>query len=634
MRLRKAALIATTALTQIMYSGPASSEQIQLDFRMMPDFLGSFSGELFNWYDDSASSGRFNGEVKDAYFLNPEISFIHDPYDGYGKFTVWTDLENNPFDNSSYRSADGFNGLTGARQVATNSSAQGLPLNSIRWYDTFTNNTADTVSVNLAFGGDLGSDNNTHVHSIDDGFINDGFVITGRGALGDSAKVNRHAVILHLVGNNQYALSEVSLLPIIPDSSPGYISGEEFGFGFPVIVAPGETVAIMNMNVLFISSDRSGATLLTAYENDVALARAFGSEITTQRLYVNSPVFTGLTADQVGAIINWDVVFDGSLPVVNAASSLAFSLHDNLHRSLRDRSGVVAGAPTCGVDENTGVGGNEPDCVNTGFVIGGLASGSEQFSLGEMQYTGSIAGFGLEHQFAPNFDGGIVVGQTWGSADIREVYSDISSSQNSIVPYLRWADDRRYEVFASLSYGRSDFSYIRTAGAGVASAVFEGTTFGANLEASTTFKGQSMDVSPFVGFSHQRLNVAGYDESGAGAANLSVPDYSVTRTDIYAGARLDTLLGAVGEDGEGLRGFAGAGIGVRLGSSGFIETAYQGSANMFQNTFENDREIYGIVEFGVTGELSETVSLEAVYNGNLGSNMHDHTASLSIRMSF
>ncbi len=250
---------------------------------------------------DSAIAGTSSiaGGVRDAQATD---NVVNDAYDGWGAIygtTTTNDAYNSPY-------ATPFNGLDAMRQTESYVAVPGLPANSIRWFDSFTNNTGSTITANIAFGGNLGSDNNTYVHA-----SGPGYVVTGQGAPGAGST---DPVIAHLYGNNEYAFSQTTTHFVNGDDNPYII--------FPLTVAPGQTVSIMNVDILFGDNARGTDPSGSVYAQDVALA------IQQAQLFVNSPVFDGLTVEQIQTLLNWSVVVDGSLPAAGAVTGLSQSMHD------------------------------------------------------------------------------------------------------------------------------------------------------------------------------------------------------------------------------------------------------------------------------------------------------------------
>lgn len=90
-----------------------------------------------------------------------------DAYDGWGALYGTSDPLT--YDGAKYATA--FNGLDATRQTEDYTVATALPTNAVRWFDSFTNNTGDAITANLAFGGNLGSDNSTTILGSGDGYI-------------------------------------------------------------------------------------------------------------------------------------------------------------------------------------------------------------------------------------------------------------------------------------------------------------------------------------------------------------------------------------------------------------------------------------------------------------------------------
>lgn len=109
-------------------------------------------------------------------------------------------------------------------------------------------------------------------------------------------------VILHVYGNKTDAMTT--------HFTPG--DGNPFIL-YPLTVAAGQTVSILNFDLLYGSTGRSADSDGSIYAADAAAALAAGA------LFVNSPIFDGLTVDQIATIINWNIDTEGTLAAAGAA---------------------------------------------------------------------------------------------------------------------------------------------------------------------------------------------------------------------------------------------------------------------------------------------------------------------------
>lgn len=607
-------LLSTTAIALLSLTAIAHAQQTPFTFTVcnVPDADDHCQGTGTSYVGvafDSALEGTSSiaGGLQEA-----GNSDVGDAYDGWGALYGTSDPAT--YDNAPY--ATPFNGLSGSRQTETDPTVTGMPDGSVRWFDSFTNETDSTITANIAFGGNLGSDSITYIHA-----TGDGYVVTGQGAPGGQSY---DPVILHLYGNNAYALTSVGVNVTNEDDNPFFV--------FPVSVAPGQTVAIMNVNVLYGSVGRGSDPDGSIYAADVLAAEAYG------QLFVNSPIFDGLTADQVATLINWNVSVDGSLPTAGASATLAFAAQDALGGMLSRNAFVSlrAAAPDATGRVSVSSSGGKVALASNGqtsaFLLKGLLGGNESFAEGVFDYDGYLLGAGIEHGFDNGLTAGVAVAKVDSDGTMSGVYPKVSASEFVFSPYFTWTAPADIEVFGRLFVSDGDFRYSRIAGAGTAFADYSGLTYGGTVEASKSFGQDGAGWSAFAGLSFARASMEGYEETGAGTANLTVPDYDVDRTDLYAGVRHVTKWTTA--NGSGLLGFVGAGLGTELSGNGSVVTTYTGSATPYLSTLDNGRDTYGLIEVGLSGQVSKNVSVDASYGARLGSDTENQSASLKIKMQF
>lgn len=565
------------------------------------------------------------GGVREAGATNDVVS---DAYDGWGAI-YGTTTTSNVYD-SPYGTA--FNGLAATRQTESYVAVPGLPANSIRWFDSFTNNTGSTISANIAFGGNLGSDANTYVHASGPGYF-----VTGQNAPGGYTD----PVIAHLYGNNDYAFSQTTTHFVNGDDNPYIV--------YPLTVAPGQTVSIMNVDILFGDNARTGSDE-AVYLQDVALATQ------QAQLFVNSPVFDGLTVQQLETLVNWDVLVDGRLPAAGAVTGLSQSMHDAFDGILnRDAviwtNGYYAPALATGALQYAAE--NAPGAKQDGaaalaneigerggkvavadadgtrsYIFGGYTTGSRDYSAGSLDFNGYLTGIGIEHNFASGLLVGVAGGYARGSGDIGGVYSDIDNKQYTVSPYARWQASTGTILDARISLSSESWTYSRTAGASTADADIDGSSFGARLGVAQPFDMSVATITPFANLSYLRTHVDSYTETGAGNANLDVPSYSVDHLEGFVGvsaARDWTMT-----NGGKLRAFVSAGIGDSFLGNDSVSTSYTSSPTSFVSDIDTQKGAFGRVEAGLSANLSQNLALTSSYGGQFGSGRNQNTISVGL----
>lgn len=562
---------------------------------------------------------------------------VNDAYDGWGAiYGAASYSGSNVGSITAYGTA--FNGLDAMRQTQSYVAVPELPANSVRWFDSFTNNTGSTITANIAFGGNLGSDSNTYIHA-----TGPGFVVTGQGAPGQSSP---DPVIAHLYGNNSYAFTQAEAHYAHSDDNPYIV--------FPVTVAPGQTVSIMNVNILFGDTERWDDADGALYAADVALAIQ-QSELATQQseLFINSPIFAGLTIEQIASLLNWGVQIDGSLPVAGSTAALSQRLHEAydgmLNRDAVWGSGngqIATGALQYAAEQDMagksdGAAALARSIGNAGgkvalsgfdgmrtFLFGGYTTGSQEFSAGDLDFSGYVAGLGVEQAVTPALLLGLAGGFGHGKGDVDGIYSDLDNRQFTLSPYARWQAPSGTVFDARLSVSRERWDYARAAGAATAEADIEGYSLGARIGASHAIETAWAKVTPFASLTYLNTHVDGYSETGAGLANLSVPSYSVDALQGLAGVGLarDWEL----QNGARLRGFASVAIGDSFLGDETITTSYTTSATPFLSQVETGQGVFGQVEAGFAWDVTPSLSLTSSYGGSFGADRNQHTLSLGL----
>ncbi len=636
MKFRTMALLATVSIAALSIpvdGARADQSVIQFSICQGPDSCGGTKGTSYigPGFDSAIlDSSSVAGGVSEAEATGGHG--VNDAYDGWGAIYGTTN-KSDPY-NSPY--ATSFNGLNAFRQTESYVAVPGLPANSIRWFDSFTNNTGSTITANIAFGGNLGSDSNTYIHA-----TGLGYVVTGQGAPGIQST---DPVIAHLYGNNNYAFTQTTV---------GFTNGNDNPYiVYPLTVAPGQTVSVMNLDILFGDNGRDDDPSGVLYAQDVALAAQ------QAQLFVNSPVFDGLTVQQLQTLINWNVFVDGSLPVAGAVAGLSQGLHEAFDGIL-NRDAVIwtngyyapqlatgalqyaaeadpnlkqdgAAALANAVGEAGGkVAVSSVDGTRS-FLFGGYTTGSQQFSAGDLNFNGYITGLGIEHTFASGLLVGVAGGYGYGSGDVGGIYSDVTNRQFTLSPYARWQASTGTILDARLSLSDESWKYSRTAGAGTANADIDGSSVGARLGIAQPFEMPVATITPFANVSYLHTSVEGYTETGAGSANLDVPSYSVDQLEAFAGvsASREWMLA----NGTKLRGFGSVGIGNNFLGDMSLTTTYTSSPTPFISQIETESGVFGRIEAGLSANITPDFSITSTYGGAFGKDRNQHTVNLGLSL--
>lgn len=499
-----------------------------------------------------------------------------------------------------------------------------------RWFDSFTNDTNQTVTSTIRFSGELASGANTRVS-----YSDAGFVITTDGSSSQPAS----PTIAHVYSDTTYA-NQVNVHAIDGDRN--------IYFDYNLTVAPGETVSILLFNYLMADPDRltdpAGAT-----QREIELGRALATGV------INSPYLAGLTLEQIASIVNFNVALDGSLPSAGAPSQIAgtsLALFNNLldvnqaftsagAQLAFDNVSPLAYVP---VTKNEGAAqiasliGQSGGKLTSGtdehqlYMLGGYSKGKDQSADADLNHSGYALALGYEFATDPSSRYGVALGYMNSTAEIAGSYSDISGEQFLVSPYARWnlAGDVTIDARASLS--SDNWSYIRKAGALDASAKFDGYTLGASLKASKAFETAGVTITPFAKFSTLHSHFNTFEEQGGGIANLEVPSYRVTTFEALAGIGLSEswLLDNI----NSLSAFANVSIGKGFSSDKSITTRYAGSSLYYDSLIEGKDDLFGRLDLGASLQLSKSTDLMLTYSGQFTQDSTQHALSSKLSVKF
>lgn len=615
---------ATGLLAFPLLAMPSYADQVPIEFDVCQGpgpYCGSIgtNGTYSGPAEDSQISGSSSaiGGVREASATN---NVVGDAYDGYGALYGVPTGE----DVSGTGYILPFNGLTGTRQTETYATQTALPDNSIRWFDSFTNDTASPIDMRLAFGGNLGSDSGTEVL-----YQGSTWIVTGQSPY--SGSISTDPVIAHLYGNNSFAenaqVVDYNGNPFAASSSKNNIF-----FQYPeLIVQPGETVSWMHVNILF--GDETRDTDPNSYAADALLAQQ------AAELFINSPVFDGLTADQVASLLNWNV--QGTTPTLGdeetsigtgpIAASQAFL---NYFLFAGPRGGPTGGntaeplafGPEKKMDKRFEAVYNA-DLVQSYvqqparyavYAVGGGAFGE----VGSTDYATGFGGIGAETYFDAFTFGGAVA-YSAASAD-NGVDSDSEGVIGSV--YAGYDAGSGFVGRLALSYGRFDVDYSRQAGALTARGDTDANVFGAGALAGYRFETAIASLMPYAALTYSYADYDGYTETGAGAANLTVPDFNLSGVTVETGVRASRNVGIANL-------YAGLGYAYSDGDSDTIQTSFAGGATTAASTltgFANGSAL--TLEAGAEASFTQNLSGSIGYKGYISDDpAHTFDASLKFR---
>lgn len=223
--------ISVILLASVCTANPAVAQQ----FQASADIIG---GNGSSYFGRNTGSGDGRGYISDG---------GRDAFDGFGYYS------------------SGLGGLVLNRQVEL------LSGNTYRFFDTFTNNTASSISQTLSFYGNLGSDGAERV------LYNSGGLIV---SCQFSGACYGDPVLALVSGNNGVGRASVS-------------SGSYFA-SFSVTVDAGQSIGLLQY--AFLASAASGTT-----SADVSLATSTGQQL------LSAPRLQGLTSTQLAQVVNYDL---------------------------------------------------------------------------------------------------------------------------------------------------------------------------------------------------------------------------------------------------------------------------------------------------------------------------------------
>lgn len=601
--------------------------------------------------DSSSTASQYIGRANDYIYLNshPEsdvgtvwdadirrLSDAYtigvDAYDIFGNIGAVSDRATG----AAYSSQ--FNGLTGNRQTQTISTGLNVSPTAVRWFDSFTNNTASTITANIRFAGNLGSDGNTNILAQGAGYI-----ISNEG----NTSTNSDPTVLQIYSDANYA-SQVGI--------NHSIGSDLFSYDYLIEVAPGQTASILFASFVFADIAR---TLYSS--NPEAVEREKQAAINAAISFINSPIFTGLTADQIATIVNFGVKLklDGTLPSAAVGSRIAgnaLTLFNNLldlHQSFAGAGAQLAqgdiapmayvpltsiGTASDGAAQIASMINQSGGRLRAGndhhelFMLGGFTRGSDRSLSETMSYKGYALALGYEFAADNDSQYGIVAGYMNTSGEMGETYRDISGEQYLISPYARWnaANDILFDARVSLS--SDNWEYLRKAGALDASAVYDGYSLGASLQASKAIDTAIATVTPFakVAFSHSHFNA--YQEQGAGSANLDIPSYRVNAAEALVGVGLSNSWQL--DDQQTVSVFSRLGLGKGFGSDKTIDTTYVGSSTTYATVLEGKDDIFGRLDLGASMQLTKSTDVTLSYSGTFTDEAAQHSLSSKLRIQF
>jgi outer membrane autotransporter protein len=189
-------------------------------------------------------------------------------------------------------------------------------------------------------------------------------------------------------------------------------------------------------------------------------------------------------------------------------------------------------------------------------------------------------------------------------------------------------------VNGQFALGMNNYEMERTVSSvGKAKGETDGLQTSLKGEVGRDFAHENWTLTPVVGAQYTYLDVDGYTETGAGAANLIVKPDALNAIDLTASARAAYTV-ALG-DGSTLRPNVRAGVTTRVGDTNLDATSrFTSAATTFSTpSVEADRTSFNLGAGLLLGSASG-VDVSADYDADVRSSYTGHTGKLKLRVAF
>ena len=229
---------------------------------------------------------------------------------------------------------------------------------------------------------------------------------------------------------------------------------------------------------------------------------------------------------------------------------------------------------------------------------------------------------------------GVALGASHADADPAS--GDINLKSLELALYGRWLDETRY-LDGSISAGRQRSETTRHVSVGtlnrIASADYDAQSLGLALEAGqTTFSQDDWRVAPFAGLRYVRLSRDGFNETGAGSANLTVGSETQESLQGRIGVRAQQRTGA--DSGRRLDWDVSVAWAHELkDTTSTLNAGFEGAPNTVFGIdgpeLDRNRVQLGA---GLTIDIVSATTLRIGYDGELAGSDQNHAASASFQM--
>lgn len=265
-----------------------------------------------------ASAGMSQFVIAEDIFINGAFDMARS-YEGPYQ---WSGLNAaNPSDLRGVADDAGFDAYDGAGFILAGTGARGEPaqptmsirrridaftsMNIYRWIDTYTNTGEETITVNVAFWTNLGSDGGEFV-AAQDAFR---FVSFEDDFLTGTTPTDPVVAMMH--GNNDWAAANISLVRF-DDQDENFWLDDIWRF-FTLVLEPGESRSLMFADFLAYAPDEFG---FQGSPEDVDLALARSAELIADP----TDLFSDLERGLADSIVNWTIPAPGTACILGLSA--------------------------------------------------------------------------------------------------------------------------------------------------------------------------------------------------------------------------------------------------------------------------------------------------------------------------
>jgi len=275
-----------------------------------------------------------------------------------------------------------------------------------------------------------------------------------------------------------------------------------------------------------------------------------------------------------------------------------------------------------------------------GFVDGGVDLGNldSNVDVNRSSYTTGRVRAGLDYRISTNIRVGALM--AYGHTDAKLDNEGSKAQVDSYTPglYVTYADKKGFYANAVATYTRNEYSTDRKIIIPGVNRTATGSTggnqFGADIDGGYEFHRKNWTFGPSAGLTYVNLGIDNFNESGAGAANLSINNQSADslRSRLGGTVRYAANIGSVVLTPH----VSAFWQHEFLNSPALITSAFQGlpGATFSVQTPRGDSDT-ALLGFGVDAELNKTLTLFIDYQTEAGgSTFFGQSATAGVKLGF